>query len=115
MNRDYNYHIISPQMLPVLFILIVVAVFVKILSHKDSEYNKPRNESIEVTVPYESIDLNFADVEDLKEIGMPTNIAIRVVQYRDIYGPYMEVEELLNVPGIGETNLKKWSKYLIVN
>lgn len=115
MNEIYNYRRIPLPIVPVVLSLIIIVVFVRILSHKDSEYNNSRNESSEVTVPYESIDLNYADVEDLEEIGMPTNIAIKVVQHRGIYGPYMEVEDLLNVQGIGETNLKKWSKYLIVN
>ncbi len=51
----------------------------------------------------ERIDLNTATVSELTALnGIGTNRAEAIVRYRDAHGPFSSVEELLNVPGIGE-------------
>ncbi len=52
------------------------------------------------------IDLNAATVTELEGLsGVGPVLAARIAAYRDAYGPFDEVEDLLDVPGIGEAKL----------
>ena len=53
------------------------------------------------------IDLNSATMEELMALpGIGETYAQRILDYREKNGPYRAVEELLNVDGIGESRLK---------
>lgn len=50
--------------------------------------------------------VNVADAGTLEEIpGVGPVLAARIVAHRDQHGPFSEVEDLLDVPGIGEGKL----------
>jgi competence protein ComEA len=52
------------------------------------------------------IDLNGATVAELEELpGVGPVLAERIAAYRDEHGPFAAVEDLLDVPGIGEGKL----------
>ncbi len=52
------------------------------------------------------IDLNQADVAQLEELpGVGPVLAERIVAHRDANGPFGSLEDLLDVPGIGEGRL----------
>ena len=52
------------------------------------------------------ISLNRADATALQELpGVGPVLAERIVAHRDANGPFEAVEDLLDVPGIGETKL----------
>jgi competence protein ComEA len=52
------------------------------------------------------ISLNGADATQLQDLpGVGTVLAERIVAYRDANGPFQTVEDLLDVPGIGEAKL----------
>ncbi len=56
----------------------------------------------------EGIDLNRADATELEALpGVGPVLAERIVAYRDEYGPFTVVEDLLDVPGIGEAKLEQ--------
>ena len=53
------------------------------------------------------IDLNSATQEELMALpGIGETYARRILDYREKNGPYQAVEELLNVEGIGENRLE---------
>jgi competence protein ComEA len=55
-----------------------------------------------------AIDINSADVETLMELpGIGEGIAQRIVDYRKEHGPFENLDELLNVKGVGERMLQK--------
>jgi len=59
-----------------------------------------------VTVPGVPLDLNTATVEQLDELdGIGPATAQQIVEYREAHGGFGSVEELDQVPGIGETRL----------
>lgn len=72
--------------------------------------------------PYESttsrridyrLDLNTATQTQLMELpGIGETLAQRILEYRDKNGPFTMVEELLNVPGIGEGKLKQIEEHI---
>lgn len=61
------------------------------------------------------VDLNRADHEGLTGIpGVGEVLALRIVDYRDTHGPFMTIEDLLDVPGIGEGKLAGMRDYVEV-
>ncbi len=52
------------------------------------------------------VHLNTATAADLEQIaGVGPVLAARIVEYREVNGPFVTVEELLDVAGIGEAKL----------
>lgn len=50
--------------------------------------------------------INAAAASDLEALpGVGPVLAQRIVEYRETHGPFVEVEDLLDVPGIGEAKL----------
>jgi competence protein ComEA len=66
----------------------------------------------EVKLP---LHLNQASATELEAVpGIGPVLAARIDAYRRANGPYAAVEDLLNVPGIGEKTLTKLRPYLLV-
>ena len=64
---------------------------------------------------YGKFNINTATDSELCTIpGIGTTLANRIVEYRNINGPYKSVEELLNVRGIGEKTLNSILDYVCV-
>ena len=54
------------------------------------------------------ININTAPATDLETLpGIGAKTAERIVEYRQKNGPFKKIEELMNVPGIGEKNFLK--------
>jgi competence protein ComEA len=50
--------------------------------------------------------LNLAGIEELETLpGVGPVLAERIIAYREQHGPFAVVEDLLDVPGIGEGKL----------
>ena len=59
-------------------------------------------------LPGETIDLNSATVEELQRLdGIGPALAQAIVDYREQNGPFTALEQLLEIPGIGEKRLEK--------
>ncbi len=53
-----------------------------------------------------SFDINTASASDLEQLpGVGPVLASRIADYRDAHGPFGAIEDLLDVPGIGESKL----------
>lgn len=54
----------------------------------------------------EPFDLNSASVQQLQDLpGVGPVLAERIAKYREDHGPFESIEDLLDVPGIGESKL----------
>lgn len=63
-------------------------------------------------LPGEVIDINTADVYDLQRLpGIGEKRAGDIIAYREEHGPFSAVDELRNVPGIGEKILEGLREY----
>lgn len=61
------------------------------------------------------IRLNSADASALEMLpGVGPVLAARIVEYRDRNGPFLAVEDLLDVPGIGEAKLEALRESVMV-
>lgn len=49
------------------------------------------------------VNINTASVEELDELpGIGPTIAQRIVEYREVFGPFASIEDIVNVSGIGQ-------------
>ncbi|MDE0437303.1 MAG: ComEA family DNA-binding protein [bacterium] len=61
------------------------------------------------------VDVNSAGVERLTDLpGVGQVLATRILTYRDTHGPFETLEDLLDVPGIGEGRLAGLRDYAVV-
>jgi comEA protein len=69
------------------------------------------------TFPAEnSVNLNSASLNDLLNLpGIGEKTAEKIIEYRDHVKKFSKVEELLSVRGIGESRLNKIKKYLFID
>ena len=59
--------------------------------------------------------LNLASAEELESLpGVGPVLAERIVAYREEHGPFATVEDLLDVPGIGEGKLAALREAVLV-
>lgn len=60
--------------------------------------------------------INTADVQTLAQVlhGVGVDKATAIVAYRDLNGPFQQIEDLINVKGIGPAILEKNRTELVV-
>ena len=59
------------------------------------------------TVQTEKVDINTADLETLMTLpGIGETLAQRIIDYRETEGPFVVLEDLMEVSGIGEKRLE---------
>ena len=63
--------------------------------------------------PSGKVNINTASAEQLTTLpGVGPKLAARILEYRQKSGAFKSVQELMNVRGVGEKNLKKIEQYL---
>jgi competence protein ComEA len=63
-----------------------------------------------------SINLNSATVEEIVNLpGIGEKTAQKIIEYRDKHKQFRNINELLNVKGIGEAKLAKIKKYIFID
>lgn len=61
------------------------------------------------------INLNAVTVEELSQVpGLNMDLAQKIVQLRDENGEFIDMEELLSVPGIDNKLLRQLKKHLFI-
>ncbi len=106
--------------LTVVFALTMTGCYVHATRLNESdEYRIRAGERAEETTPIESVEwqvnINTATAEELMDLpGVGEKLAERMIAYREKHGQFHEVEELLEVDGIGESKLADMKEWIIL-
>ena len=85
------------------------------ISNSDSTDTDEQTDTKPPKTPNERIDINTADWKALAKLpGIGEVLAKRIVEFRNKYGPFASVEDLLSVTGIGEKKLNNIISYITV-
>jgi len=97
----------SKREILVLGILILVLVAINVVNYVKKENLKKNSivllEEIKVQISVNNVDAS--ELEDLPGIG--PSLANRIVEYRNTYGKFKNLESLKNVKGIGDKLFQK--------
>jgi competence protein ComEA len=68
-----------------------------------------------VTATTDLIDINIASAEELDSLpGIGATLAQRIIEYREQNGPFINPEDIINVPGIGSGNYERFKDMITV-
>ena len=83
-------------------------LFTPALLSAAAEANDVAND-VAMAAQAETVNVNTADAETLSQalLGVGKSRAEAIVRYRDEFGPFMTIEDLLEVKGIGESTLER--------
>ena len=77
--------------------------------------DEPDRPALEL-LPGEKLDLNSAGAEELRKLpGIGEKLSAAIVSWREEHGPFRDVEDLLQVPGIGQKRLEEIRDLVTVN
>ncbi len=104
-------------------LILLVFVFATILIHAISFNHKSEisNPNPKITFPEQKIlihgplDINQATAKDLDAIPyIGPSLARRIIDYRQAYGAFQNLQKLVQVKGIGQRKLKIIEPYVVV-
>jgi competence protein ComEA len=62
------------------------------------------------------VDLNTANVEQLVAVpGVGETMALRIIEWREEHGPFQRIEDLMKIKGIGERSLERLRPHVKVS
>lgn len=85
--------------------LVISSLFFPSFSYADEQTATIQQEG----VIQSQVNINTATVEELTKVlaGIGNNKAQKIIEYRDNYGPFISIEQLKEVSGIGQSILDK--------
>ena len=87
----------------------------KIIEEEDAEPNMSQQESISNENETDLININTASKEELKELkGIGDTLADNIIEYRK-YTKFENIEDILNVNGIGNSKFEAIREYICVD
>ena len=121
-----EYILIASALFIVALIIIYIAIYSPPLVPENIVSNKvvvtetvtqiPTSETVSTTNISEIININTATIEELVTLdGIGEAIAKRIVDYRTENGKFTNIEDLMNVSGIGEKKFNAIKKFLSVD
>lgn len=72
--------------------------------------------TVEQTIdPYQPININTASQPELELLpGIGPTIALRIIEYRDLHGPFSKIDDIQNVSGIGSKTFEELKELITV-
>ncbi len=90
------------------FLLLIALVMGGLLVPSVQAQDEPL-EQVPMQEQMQVVNINTADAEELSSVlqGVGRTRAEAIVQYREMYGPFESIEELMDVSGVGEATLAR--------
>lgn len=117
-------------LISIIFILLCMCIVLGTLLNRSLSFEYIKQEGIAVTEPFNSADslfssqeeivsnkinINTASKDELKKLkGIGEVIAQNIIDYRDEYGQFGSIEEIINVKGIGKAKFEDIKDYITV-
>src|SRR5262245_37800993 len=93
----------------------IVALVVLLAASASSALAQGSDKAPAKTVAVSIVNLNTASASEFEALpGVGAKMAARIIEYRQKNGPFKKIEDLMNVPGIGEKNFLKLKPQLTV-
>ena len=97
------------QLFPIVTLVALLAAPVVHASAQSVDKAPARTAAVSV------VNLNTASASEFEALpGVGAKMAARIIEYRQKNGPFKKIEDLMNVPGIGEKNFLKLKPQLTV-
>ncbi|MBS1493318.1 MAG: helix-hairpin-helix domain-containing protein [Bacteroidetes bacterium] len=81
----------------------------------ESIEKEPKISKKELKLREKSINLNTAGTDELISLpGIGESTAEKIIEYRNKKGKFKKIQEIMNVKGIGEKKFEKIKEYLII-
>ena len=121
-----NANIWTFLILPIICISILIGSFIGRISAGDSIQlenpfatlqvdNNRQTDDSPVSSTVTKIDINTADQEMLAKVpGIDVELAQKIINFRNAYGPFSHIEDLLRITGINRQKLNDIALYITV-
>lgn len=102
-------------------LFVFACLFVGILASRYFKLHPPSkifplSREEKILMHKEPININTADFNQLVSIpGIGPSLAEAILGYRKTHGPFKEINQLLQVKGIGEKRLQEIAKYVVLD
>lgn len=115
-EKEPSFYRYAFFVLSALIICLAVAfVSMKLIASKGEEKVSLLESVLETTAPPVlscedgfPVNINTADADSLTALeGIGESRAKDIIEYRSEYGPFTDIEEIMNIPGIGEKTFEK--------
>ena len=85
--------------------------------HIDVQFTETQERNILLEIPTsDRININDADIDQLMELpGIGKTKANEIILYRETYGYFDKIEDILNVPGIGDATFELIREQIVTN
>ena len=78
-----------------------------------TQENLSKSDDIKPKISVKSLDVKTASKNDLMTLPKIVPVtAERIIQYRDVFGPFKSIEGLLNIKGVGPKTLDQLKQFI---
>lgn len=101
----------------IVMLAVSIAIMIRVFGNNTPAQSDSADTSVSGVTRSEIVivNINAADLDELQTLPSIGEVKARaIIKYREEYGDFASVDDLVNVSGIGEKTLEKIRKYLTI-